>query len=172
MALIDCPECGHQVSDQADACPSCGLGLAELRPNHGRGSQSDQRQTELRLELVEIDMEWERERPKYLVNRGPWGGGGQAPTKRMASQATILMPIFAIAIGIGFAVITPDPVVGLFKGGVWAVVFLVWGLAFHWWGYRKAVRYEEAEIEFQRRKEDARAKYETKDQTQPNESAS
>jgi hypothetical protein len=24
MALIDCTECGHKVSDQANACPSCG----------------------------------------------------------------------------------------------------------------------------------------------------
>jgi predicted metal-binding protein len=48
MALIDCPECGHQVSDQADACPSCGRRLrrrlAEL---------------ELEAELNRIDLEWE-----------------------------------------------------------------------------------------------------------------
>ena len=25
MALIKCPECGHQVSDKAEACPSCGF---------------------------------------------------------------------------------------------------------------------------------------------------
>lgn len=24
MALIDCPECGRQVSDRAPACPACG----------------------------------------------------------------------------------------------------------------------------------------------------
>lgn len=24
MALIDCPECGRQVSDKASACPGCG----------------------------------------------------------------------------------------------------------------------------------------------------
>ena len=24
MALRNCPECGHQVSDQAESCPSCG----------------------------------------------------------------------------------------------------------------------------------------------------
>lgn len=27
MALIQCPECKHQVSDQAKACPNCGFGL-------------------------------------------------------------------------------------------------------------------------------------------------
>lgn len=28
MAIIKCPECGHQVSDQAPTCPSCGIIIA------------------------------------------------------------------------------------------------------------------------------------------------
>lgn len=28
MAIIKCPECGHQVSDQAKTCPSCGIEIA------------------------------------------------------------------------------------------------------------------------------------------------
>ena len=28
MAIIKCPECGHQVSDKAASCPSCGVGIA------------------------------------------------------------------------------------------------------------------------------------------------
>lgn len=28
MAIIKCPECGHQVSDHAATCPSCGIGIA------------------------------------------------------------------------------------------------------------------------------------------------
>lgn len=28
MAIIKCPECGHQVSDQAKVCPSCGIEIA------------------------------------------------------------------------------------------------------------------------------------------------
>lgn len=28
MALLSCPDCGHQVSDQAPSCPSCGRPLA------------------------------------------------------------------------------------------------------------------------------------------------
>lgn len=31
MALLYCPECGHQVSSQAAACPSCGHPLAPRR---------------------------------------------------------------------------------------------------------------------------------------------
>jgi len=29
MALISCPECGHQVSSSAPACPSCGHPVSE-----------------------------------------------------------------------------------------------------------------------------------------------
>ena len=28
MAIIKCPECGHQVSDRAPVCPSCGVEIA------------------------------------------------------------------------------------------------------------------------------------------------
>ncbi|MBO4785516.1 MAG: zinc-ribbon domain-containing protein, partial [Prevotella sp.] len=28
MAIIKCPECGHQVSDRAPLCPSCGVEIA------------------------------------------------------------------------------------------------------------------------------------------------
>lgn len=30
MALIKCPECGHMVSDKADACPSCGFPIKTI----------------------------------------------------------------------------------------------------------------------------------------------
>ena len=29
MALINCPECGKQISDQAGACPNCGCPIGE-----------------------------------------------------------------------------------------------------------------------------------------------
>ena len=30
MALINCPECGRQVSDQAAACPECGYPIRKV----------------------------------------------------------------------------------------------------------------------------------------------
>lgn len=33
MALIKCPECGHQVSDRAKTCPSCGIEIAGSKKN-------------------------------------------------------------------------------------------------------------------------------------------
>ena len=28
MAIIRCPECGHEISDKASFCPSCGVAIA------------------------------------------------------------------------------------------------------------------------------------------------
>lgn len=30
MAIINCPECGHEVSDQAKSCPSCGVSIKKF----------------------------------------------------------------------------------------------------------------------------------------------
>lgn len=38
MALIDCPECGIEISDRAQFCPRCGLPLARAR-RHGRNER-------------------------------------------------------------------------------------------------------------------------------------
>jgi len=32
MALLKCPDCGNDVSDQAPACPHCGRPLGSARP--------------------------------------------------------------------------------------------------------------------------------------------
>lgn len=33
MALINCPECGTEVSDKAASCPKCAFPIAESRPD-------------------------------------------------------------------------------------------------------------------------------------------
>lgn len=38
MALINCPECNHQVSDAASACPNCGFGLSHNRETRAAGA--------------------------------------------------------------------------------------------------------------------------------------
>ena len=35
MAPTSCPECGHKISDKADACPSCGRKLSNARKSMG-----------------------------------------------------------------------------------------------------------------------------------------
>jgi uncharacterized membrane protein YvbJ len=41
MALIECPECGKEVSDKAPGCPQCGApiagSIADPATAHGRG---------------------------------------------------------------------------------------------------------------------------------------
>lgn len=32
MALINCPECGKQISDQAVSCPQCGYPISKMQP--------------------------------------------------------------------------------------------------------------------------------------------
>ena len=36
MALMKCPECGREVSDQAPACPGCGYPIAAPLPARDR----------------------------------------------------------------------------------------------------------------------------------------
>lgn len=46
MPLINCPECGKQVSDKAPTCPNCGFPLNSISSNEAssdaEGTQSDQ----------------------------------------------------------------------------------------------------------------------------------
>lgn len=37
MALIDCPECGKRISDQAPACPGCGVPVVAVSSTMKRG---------------------------------------------------------------------------------------------------------------------------------------
>lgn len=34
MALINCPECGKEVSDKAKACPNCAYPIAKLKESN------------------------------------------------------------------------------------------------------------------------------------------
>ena len=40
MALINCPECGRQISDQAPTCPTCGVRIAAPSPQTQRTNSS------------------------------------------------------------------------------------------------------------------------------------
>lgn len=38
MALINCPECSKQISDQAQSCVNCGVAIASARESSGSGT--------------------------------------------------------------------------------------------------------------------------------------
>lgn len=46
MALIECPECGEQVSTLAAACPHCGFPMSGTAPEAGRRSRGPSRWTD------------------------------------------------------------------------------------------------------------------------------
>ncbi len=41
MALIDCPECGHHISDLVKECPRCGLSMKDVRRAEQKKLQAD-----------------------------------------------------------------------------------------------------------------------------------
>ena len=41
MALIKCPECGKEISDQAPACPNCGYPMQSSAPNVSDDAEYD-----------------------------------------------------------------------------------------------------------------------------------
>ncbi len=53
MALINCPECGRQVSDKAPTCPGCGVVIAAQPPEAVSQESYDQRWNPVDLELME-----------------------------------------------------------------------------------------------------------------------
>ncbi|WP_200174978.1 zinc-ribbon domain-containing protein [Ectothiorhodospira shaposhnikovii] len=74
MALIDCPECGRQVSDKAPACPGCGVPIAHesAQPGSWQGDSEELTQAQFREPLPseqdpEVDEEWLRGEQEYLA---------------------------------------------------------------------------------------------------------
>ncbi|SEQ11412.1 zinc-ribbon domain-containing protein [Ectothiorhodospira magna] len=79
MALIDCPECGRQVSDKAPTCPGCGAPIA-LESSGSQAWQADapepsriQQPTSAPASAPEpdpepeVDEEWLRGEQEYLA---------------------------------------------------------------------------------------------------------
>jgi hypothetical protein len=143
MALIDCPECGHQVSDAAETCPSCGVRLS------GQTAQ-----LRLQLELSQIDLKWERERQGLMCHTR--SGKPYVPTKRSAEVAAILSLVAGIGLGIFLASKAP----GSGEFPCFAAFVIIVGLGVSYWYYTKAQAYEEAHAAYLKKKEAARLKYE------------
>jgi len=55
MALINCPECGRQVSTEANACPSCGFPVAKKEAQPGEPAAAATGPDEL---LIEVRQSW------------------------------------------------------------------------------------------------------------------
>ena len=88
MALVECPECGHQVSDAAETCPSCGVRLTDQTA-----------QLQLQLELSQIDLEWEREREGLMCHK--MNGEPYVPTKSSAVFEGVALLVVLVVGGVG-----------------------------------------------------------------------
>ena len=67
MAIIECTECGHKVSDKADVCPSCGYKVSDIKKDmsnfvYCKINGEDVDVTELRQRLLSVS---ESERQDY-----------------------------------------------------------------------------------------------------------
>jgi hypothetical protein len=147
MALVDCPECGHQVSDAAETCPSCGVRLI------GQSAA-----LQLQLELSQNELEWERERHRHMMHTKY--GQEVVPKKWSAAVVAVFSIAGGIACGIWISSLDPvqnpaAPGIAIFVAGLVIVV----GLGVSGWSYSKADAYEHAEAEYHRKKDAARSKY-------------
>jgi hypothetical protein len=143
MALIDCPECGHRVSDVAETCPWCGVRLS------GQTAQ-----LQLQLELSQIELEWERDRHRYMARTKY--GQEYVPKKGGAAVVALLSLVGGAGCGIWIDSQVPGSAVGVF----FAAFIMVVGLGVGLWSYLKAEAYEEAHAAYLKKKEAARLKYE------------
>ena len=158
MALIDCPECGQKVSDQADACPFCGRRLSDRLA-----------ELELDNELNRIDLEWERARKNYVFH-GRLLGGESVPSKSKAVAMTVILLIVA-AIPFGILIDLAQPnIVGFVVFMMVVIVLAV--LSGGAWMFSQAAEYRKAEAAYRQKRDAARAKYEALDQGEPEEPAS
>jgi hypothetical protein len=111
---------------------------------------------ELQLELSRIELEWERERPKHMV--ASRFGKLAVPRKHDAAISIALMTVLGIGFGIWVAAQMPAND-GIAAGILAAGVFLLIGVGVGAWSHDKAEAYEQAEAEYLRKREAARAKY-------------
>ena len=149
MALIDCPECGRQVSEQADACPSCGRRLTDRLTK-----------LESEIELTRIDFEWERARQQYLARTLLFGP--TVPSTRMAVGGIVIDCLLIVFFAIVTVVALPEEARFLLLPimGVGLVFRLGIGINVH----MKARSYQRAEAEYLRRRDAVRAIHKTQDQ--------
>ena len=115
-------------------------------------------EVQLDLELTRLDLDWERERKRYVVHSNY--GQEVVPKKWAAVVVGVLSLMAGILIGGCLSsldpVANPDaPTVGIFFA-VWVIVI---GGGVSCWCFVKATAYEEAHATYLRKKEEARTRY-------------
>lgn len=84
MALIECPHCGHQISEFAASCPQCGHAASRQSANQDSGPADS-----------DLRAEYERMKTRSEAKSSPPSGG--------RSPGRWVLGIFAVLVGAGLA---------------------------------------------------------------------
>ena len=83
MALINCPECGNKISDQAETCPKCGYELKEKKTvtsDHLKEIKSKWNNKYLIIIALVVGAFFLLNQPKTNSNTGTGNRGGSTPS--------------------------------------------------------------------------------------------
>lgn len=71
MAIIKCPECGHQVSDHAKTCPNCGIEIeGNIKNARSVERLCSRKLTAVRLAIISLPATpWPRPAVRLMVRR-------------------------------------------------------------------------------------------------------
>lgn len=56
MALIQCPDCGNMISENADSCPKCGYSLKSVREREERIREEKRKHDRAMIHLLEFGL--------------------------------------------------------------------------------------------------------------------
>lgn len=56
MALIQCPDCGNMISENADSCPKCGYSLKSVRERGERLREEKRKHDRAMMHLLEFGL--------------------------------------------------------------------------------------------------------------------
>lgn len=56
MALIQCPDCGNMISENADSCPKCGYSLKSVREREERLREEKRNHDRAMMHLLEFGL--------------------------------------------------------------------------------------------------------------------
>lgn len=74
MALIFCPECGNQTSDQAAACPKCAYPISKINTNQTQHNEPKTNQANAGIDLSGLDYYYEIEFEEIYKNNESYKG--------------------------------------------------------------------------------------------------
>lgn len=103
MAIIKCPECGHDVSSMATSCPNCGYPISSMEPAEPEHMEEQTRQNDALDEFDMIDSEPEQ-KPKEPSAEKP----KEASEARPGCAITCIVILIIIAVVISLSAKTHE----------------------------------------------------------------